>query len=97
MAIAVYFHPKGLTLQQFGEVHARLVAAGKGEIPQRLHHSCFGEDGDLMVYEIWDSPESFAAFGETLMPILADVGVDPGDPAVMPLHRVDQSTVRPES
>jgi hypothetical protein len=31
-----------------------------------------------MVYDVWDSPESFRAFGEVLMPILADLGVDPG-------------------
>jgi hypothetical protein len=44
-----------------------------------------------MVYEIWDSPESFQAFGEVLMPILAEVGIDPGEPAVMPIHRLDQA------
>ena len=90
MAIAVYYHPKDLTLKQFFEVHRRLETAG-AEYAGRLHHSCFGEDGDLMVYEIWDSPESLQAFGPTLMPILADVGVDPGEPAVMPLHKATQS------
>jgi hypothetical protein len=44
-----------------------------------------------MVYDIWDSPESFQAFGEVLMPILAEVGVDPGQPAIMPVHKVDQT------
>jgi hypothetical protein len=56
-----------------------------------IHHSCFGEDGDLMVYDIWDSPQSFQAFGEVLMPILAEVGVDPGEPAVMPVRKLDQA------
>jgi hypothetical protein len=78
MAIAAYFHPEGMSLAQFEEVHRRLDAAGDGDNPHRLHHSCFGEDGDLMVYDIWDSPESFAAFGEVLMPILAEVGGGPG-------------------
>ena len=31
-----------------------------------------------MVYDVWESPEAFATFGETLMPILTDIGVDPG-------------------
>ena len=91
MAVAAYFHPKNLTLDQFNEVHRRLEKAGAQPSPHRLHHSCFGEDGDLMVYEIWDSPESFQAFGEVLMPILAEVGIDPGEPAVMPIHRLDQA------
>ena len=50
-----------------------------------------------MVYDIWDAPENFAAFGEVLMPILADVGVDPGEPAVMPVYRIDQAAVQQDS
>jgi hypothetical protein len=45
-----------------------------------------------MVYDIWDSPESFQAFGQVLMPILADLGVDPGEPALMPVHELDQTS-----
>jgi len=91
MAIAAYLHPKNLTLEQFNEVHRRLEKAGAQPNPRRLHYSCFGEDGALMVYEIWDSPESFQAFGEVLMPILAEVGIDPGEPAVMAVHKLDQT------
>ena len=92
MAIAAYFHPKNMTLEQFNEIHRQLEEAGDEPDPHRLHHSCFGADGDLMVYDIWDSPESFQAFGQALMPILADVGVDPGEPAVMPVHKLDQTS-----
>jgi len=93
MAIAAYFHPTGLTLAQYHETHRRLEAAGEATPEGRLHHSCFGEDGDLMVYDVWASPETFATFGETLMPILADIGVAVGEPIVMPIHRIDQSAV----
>jgi hypothetical protein len=91
MAIAAYFHPTNMTLAQFSEIHRRLEKAGAEPDPHRLHHSCFGDDGDLMVYDIWDSPESFRAFGEVLMPILAEVGVDPGQPVVMPIRKLDQA------
>jgi hypothetical protein len=91
VAIATYFHPKGMTLEQFEEIHRRLNAAGEDHNPHRLHHSCFGEDGSLMVYDIWDSPESFEAFGAVLMPILGEVGVDPGEPTVMPVHMLIQT------
>ena len=90
MAIALYFNPTGMTVKKFEEIHRRLDQAGQADNPHRIHHSCFGEDGALMVYDVWDSPESFEAFGAVLMPILAEVGVDPGEPSVMPLHRLLQ-------
>jgi hypothetical protein len=37
--------------------------------------------------------EDFQAFGETLMPALAEVGVNAGEPSVMSLHRLEQSAV----
>ncbi|HUK72785.1 MAG TPA: hypothetical protein VLW50_29180 [Streptosporangiaceae bacterium] len=94
MAIAVYFHPNGMNLKQLEEIHRRLDEAGDSGDQHRMHHSCMGEDGDLMVYDIWDSPESFEAFGKVLMPILAEVGVDPGEPAIMPLHKLIQTNSR---
>ena len=94
MAIAVYFHPKGMTLEQFNETHRRLDEVGAAEPRGRIHHSCFGQDGDLMVYDIWESPETFQAFGSTLMPILADIGIDLGEPAVLAIHRLQQTDAR---
>jgi hypothetical protein len=91
MAIAAYFHPKNMTLEQFNEVHRRLSDAGSAEPAGRIHHSCMGTDGDLMVYDIWESQEAFEAFGAVLMPIVAEVGIDVGEPAVMPIHRLEQT------
>jgi hypothetical protein len=93
MAIAVYFHPKEMTLEQFEESRRRLSDAGAAEPSGRLHHSCIGDDGDLMVYDVWESPEAFEAFGATLMPILAELEIDPGEPAVMTIHRLEQTSV----
>lgn len=90
MAIAVYVHPKGMTLKQFEESHRRLDAAGAGNPKGRMHHSCFGEDGNLMVYDIWESPDAFDAFSQTLMPILSEVGIEAAEPAIMPIHRLKQ-------
>lgn len=90
MAIAVYFHPNGMTLEQFNEVDRLLIESGKDNPAARIHHSCIGEDGDLMVYDIWESMEAFQAFGEVLMPIIAKTGLDVGQPAIMPVHRLEQ-------
>ena len=90
MAIAIYFHPEAMSATQYDEVMTRLEAAGSAKPKGRSHHSTFGSEDHLMVYDIWDSQEDFDAFGQTLMPILADVGVDPGQPDVMPVHSIVQ-------
>jgi hypothetical protein len=90
MAIAVYFHPPGLTLKQFDEVDRRVREAVRGEPKGNIHSSVFGTDGDLMLYDIWESQEDFEAFGKVLMPILGELGIDPGKPDVMPVHRLLQ-------
>jgi hypothetical protein len=96
VAIAVYFHPKGMSLAQFEETHRRLAEVGSAEPDGRIHHSCFGDDGDLMVYDIWESPEKFEAFGGVLMPILGEIGIDVGEPSIMAVHRLDQSSTKQE-
>ena len=49
---------------------------------------CFLADGQVRVSEVWDSQEQLDAFGERLMPILADVGIDPGQPETFQVHNV---------
>ena len=88
MAIGVYFHPAAMTTSQYDEATKRLEAAGQGAPPGRLHHSCFGPEDQLMVYDVWDSQESFEEFGRTLMPILGQIGIDVGEPQVMPIHNM---------
>ena len=37
---------------------------------------------------MWESQESFEAFGGTLLPIMGDLGVDPGEPMVAPVRNI---------
>jgi hypothetical protein len=37
-----------------------------------------------MVFDVWTSQAAFDKFGKTLMPILQQLGIDPGQPSVMP-------------
>ena len=90
MAIAVYFNPESMGKADYEEAVARLEKAGAGNPKGRSHHSCFGPDEKLMVFDVWDSPEDFEAFGATLMPILAEIGLDPGEPAIMPVVNIIQ-------
>ncbi|MGI9005385.1 MAG: hypothetical protein ACR2FU_04155 [Streptosporangiaceae bacterium] len=88
MAIAVYFHPKSLNQERYDKAIAELEAAGASHPAGRVHHSCFGPEGDLMVYEIWESQQAFEGYGPVLMPILHKAGIDPGTPDVMPIHNM---------
>ena len=41
-----------------------------------------------MVFDVWTSQAAFDKFGKTLMPILQQIGLDPGQPSVMEMHKV---------
>jgi hypothetical protein len=90
MSLVVRFHPKNVTIAQYEEV-VRREESGEAKFPPdaRDYHICFGTDGDLRVSEIWDSREQFQAYGEVLMPILADVGIQfSGEPEVFEVHNI---------
>jgi len=40
------------------------------------------------IHRGWTSQAAFDKFGKTLMPILAEIGLDPGKPTVMPIHNI---------
>ena len=88
MPLAIYFHPKSLTAEQYDSAVKELAAVGADRPAGRSHHSCFGTDGDLMVYEVWESQEAFEEYGKVLIPILTRIGIDPGAPDVMPVHNI---------
>lgn len=89
MSVLVRFNPPSLTAEQYDATIRKLEEAGE-QFPAdgADYHVCFGEDGALKVSEIWDSVEQFEAFGERLMPILAEVGIDAGEPQLIPIHNV---------
>jgi len=88
MAVLLRFAPEKMSAKQYYEIIRRLDEAGEGSPDGRLYHVCFGDGDCLQVSDIWDSVESFQKFGEILMPILQDMGVDPGEPAVIQVHNI---------
>ena len=88
MAIAAHFKPNSMTAAQYDEALRRLEAAGAGSPAGRIHHLCFGTGDKLEVIDVWDTPESFQQFGATLGPILGEIGIDAGVPAILPLVNV---------
>ena len=83
MALALLFSPKGMTVKKYGDVMKRLEQAGASAPKGRSYHVCFGKGSKLQVFDVWDSKESFEKFGQTLVPILKELGVNPGKPKVV--------------
>ena len=89
MSIVVHFTPpQSVTTEQYDETTRRLTESGDFPPEGLEYHVCFLADGGVRVSEIWDSREQFEAFGERLMPLLADVGIEPGEPEVREVHNV---------
>ena len=85
MARALLFAPRSMTAEQNDESIRRLESAGAGAPPGRRYHVCFGTGTNLRILDIWDSQE---AFDQTLMPILQQVGLDPGQPEIAEVHNI---------
>jgi hypothetical protein len=89
MALAFYFAPNPpMSAAQYRECLKLLKKAGAGHPRGRLYHASFGSPESVAVFDVWTSQAAFDAFGKTLMPILQQMGADPGQPHVMPVHNV---------
>lgn len=88
MALSMYFGSASFTPAQYDDAIKRLEEAGAGAPPGRLFHAAIEAGGQIQVFDVWDSEESFQAFGATLLPILHDLGADPGQPQVAPVRNV---------
>ena len=75
-----------MTAQQYDDALRRIEQVGDWPADGLEYHVCFGAEGNLTVSEIWDSQEQFEAFGERLMPVLAEVGIEPGEPEIVEVH-----------
>jgi len=88
MALGLYFTPTGFTPQKYDEAIAQLEAAGAGAPAGRSSHVALETNGEIQVFDIWESEAAFQAFGETLVPIMSGLGVDPGTPMISQVRNV---------
>ena len=88
MSVVARHTPTNLTIEKYAEANRRLVEAELWPNPDD-YHVCFGLEGSLRVSEIWDSREQMQAFGERLMPILAEVGIEfDAAPEISDVHNI---------
>jgi len=88
MSYFLTFATDGMTADKYDEVMKRLKASGAGNPKGRLYHVCYGDRNNLQVTDVWDTMENFQAFGETLMPLLQEMNINPGQPLPQPVHNI---------
>jgi hypothetical protein len=88
MSLGIYFALSGMSAVKYNECIKRLKQAGAAHPAGRSYHASFGTSDKLMVFDVWKSQAAFDKFGKTLMPILQQLGVEPGQPSVMEIHKV---------
>ena len=89
MSIVVRFNPTSLTAAKYDDTLPKIEEAGTFPPDGLDYHVCFGSEGNLRVSEIWDSREQFEAFGERLLPILAEAGIEfSGPPEIFEVHNI---------
>jgi hypothetical protein len=90
MSIVVRFTPVSMTAEKYDEAIQRHEDEGIVFPPDGMElHVCFGPEGNLRVSEIWDSREQLQAYGDKLMPLLADVGIQlSGEPEIFEAYNI---------
>jgi hypothetical protein len=88
MALGFYFTPSGFTQEKYDELISKLQAAGAGAPEGRSYHVALETNGEIQVFDLWESQEAFEAFGATLVPIMTELGADPGEPMATRVHNV---------
>jgi hypothetical protein len=90
--VVAVFQSPSFTQEQYEEITRRLTG-GKSRMESRadwpvegllVHVTGQGESG-FRVVDVWESEDAFRRFGETLMPILQEVGLEV-EPEIYPAH-----------
>ena len=83
---------EGITQEQYDE-SVRKLTGGKDRVespadwpvPGLLAHVTGQGPNGFRVVDVWESDEAFQRFGEALIPVLREIGVE-GDPEVYSAH-----------
>ena len=88
MALGFYITATGFTPEKYNTTTVQIKEAGQGAPDGRLYHVALENDGEIQVFDIWESQAAFEAFGETLLPILTAAGIKLDPPMVSTVHNV---------
>ena len=91
MPIVLVHQGPGLTKESYEEAVRRLTGKPRLEsstdwpVEGLLAHAAGEAEGGFRVVDVWESEEAAQRFGETLVPILQEVGVE-AQPEMYPAH-----------
>ena len=78
-----------MTAEKYDAVLPTIEASGAFPPDGLEYHIAFSSGGSFRVSEVWDSQEEFDAFGQRLMPILSESGVElAGPPEEIEVHNI---------
>jgi hypothetical protein len=90
--VAVVAVFEGLTQEQYEETvrritggKSRMESPGDWPVEGLLAHIPGQGTNGFRVVDVWESEDAFRRFGETLIPILQEIGVE-GEPEIYPAH-----------
>ena len=75
MAIAVMFDCSNDTIDKYERAFEALPDLAHQEA--RLYHACISSGSGFLVFDVWDSEDAFAHFGQVLGPVLDKVDLHP--------------------
>ena len=73
--------------RSYDKVLRRLEAAGSLIPPGQIYHVSYGSRDNLQVINVYDSQQSLDAFGKTLLPALAEMGIT-AQPEVQEVYKI---------
>ena len=83
--IGIYIVTQNVTRELHRKRRDRLREIGASESAMKLH-SCFGEEGKLQVFDVWESQEAFDEFLQHLGPVMEELGIELAQPpTIMPI------------
>ena len=78
-----------MTAEKYDNTMPTIEASGKFPPDGLEFHVAFKSGDTFYVSEIWDSLEQMEAFGQRLMPILAEGGIElAGPPEILEIHNI---------
>ena len=84
----VLFEAPNMKKEDYDAIIREMENSGILYNEKRASHVSFERDGKWCVVDVWDSPESFAEFGQNvLQPIFTKLGLNPPPPVVLPAHK----------
>lgn len=89
--VVAVFQSPSLTQEQYEESVRRITGGKSLESPDDwpveglLAHIAGQGESNFRVVDVWESEDAFRRFGERLMPVLKEIGVE-GQPEIYPTH-----------